>query len=57
MGDGGRGRFVDQIAFGEPLDGERGVDWMRRVVRDGVREDPARAGSGLEAAVPQPPFR
>src|SRR5438477_3478709 len=50
VGDGGSGRFVDQIAVGEPFNGEWRVDRVRLVVRDGMREDMCRSRRCLESA-------
>src|SRR5690242_1812457 len=43
--------LVDDVTLGKPLERERLVEWVRRVLGDGMREDPARAGRRLEAAV------
>src|SRR5260370_41966250 len=46
----GRGRLVDEVTVAEALQGERRVDRVRLVARDGPGKDMGRTRRGLEAA-------
>src|SRR6266498_2331116 len=48
---GTRSLLVDRATLREALERKRGVERMRRVVRDRVRVKPARRGRRLEAAI------